>query len=599
MNRFARLATRLLAVPLGVVWVEPSAEAAGAVPECWPPGTSPDPGVLVCCRRVARDGRPSFLSHTGDGDGGASFAFAGVPLVGGAGEVLGVLAVTDPGLRAWSEEDVRDLSDIAAACSAQMQMRTRSEIVSQAREAAEDAAHAAAGEATRVHALLNRSELLLRASEDLADTSGLADVRRRVGDVVSGDLKPALIDLVLVRQGMLHHVLHPVGDAFASTGGTGGAGGTGEDGGTGGGGAEAFPLGSDWPVARAVRENRMIVVQAPPEGGEGGDTAAALPLATPAFGTLDHGTAACLPLRGTRGTLGALVLGWETPYGIGVDERAVLTTLAGYTAQAVERALHLDQRVTVARQLQRAMLTELPDVPGLELSALYRPAAQDDMVGGDWYDAYPLPVAPGTNAAGALALTVGDITGHDIRAAALMGQVRSMLRQADHDHPGDGPEQALGALERACRGLRLRASGTAVHAHLIPAGDGSWQLRWSNAGHPAPLLVGPDGTVEALTEHDVLLHHALEPGPRTCGSRSLAPGSTLLLYTDGLVERPGGDIEDDVDRLAHSLAAAPDVPLDALLGSLMDAVASRDARDDAVLFAVRVGAPDRSRASKS
>ncbi|MFB7173813.1 SpoIIE family protein phosphatase [Streptomyces sp. NPDC056254] len=592
MNRFARLATRLLAVPLGVVWLEPSAEAAGAVPECWPPGTSPDPGVLVCCRRVAQDGRPRFLPHADDG-GGTPFAFAGVPLVGGSGEVLGVLAVTDHGLREWSEDDVRDLSDLAAACSAQMRMRTRSEIVRQAREAAEYAAHAAAGEATRVHALLNRSELLLRASEDLADTSGLADVRQRVGDVVSGDLKPALIDLVLVRRGMLHHVLHPVDDAFASTGGAG------EDGGTGGGRAEAFPLGSDWPVARAVRENRMIVVQAPWEG-EGADTAPAFPLATPAFDTLGHGTAACLPLRGTRGTLGALVLGWDTPYGIGVDERAVLTTLAGYTAQAVERALHLDERVTVARQLQRAMLTELPDVPGLELSALYRPAAQDDMVGGDWYDAYPLPVAPGTNAGGALALTVGDITGHDMRAAALMGQVRSMLRQADHDHPGDGPEQALGALERACRRLRLPASGTAVHAHLAPAGDGSWQLRWSNAGHPAPLLVGADGTVEALTEHDVLLHHALEPGPRTCDSRSLAPGSTLLLYTDGLVERPGGDIEDDVDRLAHRLAtAAPDVPLDALLRSLMDAVASREARDDAVLFAVRVGAPDRARASKS
>ncbi|MEU4353099.1 SpoIIE family protein phosphatase [Streptomyces virginiae] len=579
MNRFARLATRLLAVPLGLVWLEPAAEAAGAVPECWPTGTGPDPAVLAYCRRVAGDGRPRFLSHAGDDDG-APFAFGGVPLVGGSGELLGVLAVADRAPRAWSEDDVRDLSDLAAACSAQMRMRTRSETVRQAREAAEDAAHAAAGEATRVHELLNRSELLLRASEDLADTSGLEDVRQRVGDLVSGDLKPARIDLVLVRQGILHHVLSPVDGDFATPGGAGVA------------GTGAFPLGSDWPVARAVRENRMIVVRTPPES-DGADTAPGRrPLATPAFDTLDHGTAACLPLRGTHGTLGALVLGWDAPHGIGVDERAVLTTLAGYTAQAVERALHLDERVTVARQLQRAMLTELPDVPGLELSALYRPAAQDDMVGGDWYDTYPLPVAPGTKAAGAVALTVGDITGHDTRAASLMGQVRSMLRQADHDHPGDGPEQALGALERACRRLHLPASGTALHAHLIPMGDGHWQLRWSNAGHPAPLLVTADGAVESLTKHDVLLHHALEPGPRTCDSRSLAPGTTLLLYTDGLVEEPGGDIEDNVDRLAHRLAAAPpDVPLDGLLRSLMDAVAPRDARDDAVLFAVRVCAP--------
>ncbi|MFD6230240.1 SpoIIE family protein phosphatase [Streptomyces sp. NPDC060232] len=585
MNRFARLATRLLAVPLGLVWLEPAAEAAGAVPECWPTGTSPDPAVLACCRRVAEDGRPRFLSYAGDGGAGAAFAFAGVPLVGGSGELLGVLAVTDRDHREWSEQDVRDLSDLAAACSAQMRLRTRSEIVRQAREAAQDAAHAAEGAATRAHELLNRSELLLRASEDLADTSGLEDVRQRVGDLVSGDLKPARIDLVLVRQGMLHHVLHPVDDAYTAPGGTGVAGVAGVA------GTEAFPVGSDWPVARAVRENRMIVVHAPPES-EGADTASGLPLATPAFDTLHHGTAACLPLRGTHDTLGALVLGWDAPYEIGVDERAVLTTLAGYTAQAVERALHLDERVTIARQLQRAMLTELPEVPGLELSALYRPAAQGDMVGGDWYDAYPLPVAPGTNAAGALALTVGDIAGHDMRAAALMGQVRSMLRQADHDHPGDGPEQALGALERACRRLHVPASGTAVHAHLTPTGGGRWQLRWSNAGHPAPLLVAADGAVESLTEHDVLLHHALEPGPRSCDSRSLAPGSILLLYTDGLVEQPGGDIEDDVDRLAHRLATAPpDVPLDALLRSLLDAVAPRDARDDAVLFAVRVCAP--------
>ncbi|WP_157879635.1 SpoIIE family protein phosphatase [Streptomyces yangpuensis] len=588
MNRFARLATRLLAAPLGLVWLRPAGETAGAVSECWPIGTSPDPAVLACCRRVAEEGRPRFLRHAED-EGGA-FAFAGVPLVGGSGESLGVLAVTDHDLRVWGEDDLQDLSDLAAACSAQMRMRKRSATVRQAREAAEDAAQAAEdaaqaaedaaqaaeGEAIRVHALLNRSELLLRAAEDLADTSGLDDVRQRVGDLVSGDLKPACIDLVLVRQGMLHPVVSPVNGGPPWSGVT-----------------EPFALASDWPVARAVRENRMIVVDGPTEEGGGGADAVAGPPATPAFASLDLVTATCLPLRGTHGILGALVLGWDAAYGIGVDERAVLTTLAGYTAQAVERALHLDERITVARRLQLAMLTDLPDVPGLELAALYRPAAQDDMVGGVWYDAYPLPKAPGaavgTPGTGALALTVGDITGHDVRAAALMGQVRSMLRQADQDHLGEGPERALGALERACRRLDLPASGTAVHAHLTPEADGHWHLRWTNAGHPAPLLVTADGTVESLDRHDVLLHHSLPPGPRTTDSRFLPPGSTLLLYTDGLVEERGEDIEDNVDRLARRLAAAPpDAPLDVLLRALLDAVGPQDAQDDAVLFAVRV-----------
>ncbi|MFE6839123.1 SpoIIE family protein phosphatase [Streptomyces sp. NPDC057705] len=568
MNRFARLATRLLAAPQGLVWLEAAGEAAGALPECWPTGTRPDPGVLEYCHRVAEDGHPRFLPRAGDDS--APFAFAGVPLAGSSGELLGVLAVVDQDLRSWSEDDVQDLSDLAAACSAQMRMRMRSEIGRQAREAAQDAVDAAEGEATRAQALLNRSELLLRASEDLADTRSLDDVSRRVGDLVGSELKPASVDLALVRQGRLHHTMGPVGDDSPH-----------------GGVPESLALGSDWPVARAVRENRMIVVDRSSEAVGGGGPSGAL--AGPAFGGPRFSTAACLPLCGTHGTLGALVLGWDTPYEIGMDERAVLTTLAGYTAQAVERALHLEERVTVARELQRALLTDLPDVPGLELSALYRPAARDDMVGGDWYDAYPLPEVPGAGPGEAFAVTVGDITGHDMRAAALMGQVRSMLRQADHDHPGRGPEQALSAFERACGRLDLPASGTAVHAHLSPAPDGRWNLRWSNAGHPAPLLLTGDGVVESLTQHDVLLHHALPPGPRSCGSRSLPPGSTLLLYTDGLVEERGADIDENVERLAHLLAAAPPgIRLHALLRYLLDAVGPREAEDDTVLFAVRV-----------
>ncbi|MFE4257268.1 SpoIIE family protein phosphatase [Streptomyces sp. NPDC056883] len=564
LNRFARLATRILVAPLGLVWLEPAGAAAGARPECWPPEENPAPEVLECCRRVTESGGPQFL--VGAGTGAAAFAFAGVPLVGGSGEVLGVLAVVDPSPRVWSEDDVQDLSDLAAACSAQMRLRNRAEHGRQARETAEDAVQAAEGEAHRAQALLNRSELLLRASEDLADTKGLADVRQRVGDLVSGDLKPACIDLVLLGQGRLHHVHSPVGGAWPDV-------------------PESFDLASPWPAAKAVREKRMVVVDAPPEA----DATSGAPLASPAFVTQDLATAVCLPLRGARGVLGVLVLGWDAPYAIGVDERAVLTTLAGYTAQAVERALHLDERVTAARQLQRAMLTELPAASGLELAALYRPAARDDMVGGDWYDAYPLPGVPNGGVTGGLALTVGDITGHDMRAAALMGQVRSMLRQADHDHPGKGPEQALTALEQACRRLDLPASGTAVHAHIRPAADGYWHLKWSNAGHPAPLLVAADGVVESLTQHDVLLHHALPPSPRTCSSRSLGPGSTLLLYTDGLVEERGEDIEASIGLLAHLLATAPPgIPLPALLQSLLDTVGPREAEDDTVLFAVRI-----------
>ncbi|MCX4546952.1 PP2C family protein-serine/threonine phosphatase [Streptomyces sp. NBC_01565] len=137
--------------------------------------------------------------------------------------------------------------------------------------------------------------------------------------------------------------------------------------------------------------------------------------------------------------------------------------------------------------------------------------------------------------------------------------------------------------------MDLPASGPAVHAHIRPAADGHWHLKWSNAGHPAPLLVTADGAVESLVQHDTLLHHALPPRPRTCASRSLAPGSTLLLYTDGLVEERGEDIDENIDRFAHLLATAPPgIRLHALLRSLLETVGPREAQDDTVLFAVRI-----------
>ncbi len=91
----------------------------------------------------------------------------------------------------------------------------------------------------------------------------------------------------------------------------------------------------------------------------------------------------CVPLPGVSGTVGVLVLGWDQPHAIDVQERAVLMAVAGYTARAVERAQLFEQRVTVAHQLQQAMLTDLPRAPGLEVAALYRPAVMAELVGGD------------------------------------------------------------------------------------------------------------------------------------------------------------------------------------------------------------------------
>jgi serine phosphatase RsbU (regulator of sigma subunit) len=403
-------------------------------------------------------------------------------------------------------------------------------------------------------------------------------VRQRVTNLVTGNLRPSYVGLALLDGQQLRWV--PDSDLTHAADLSG----------------QVFALEDAGPAARAARQGRMVIVT-----GRAARRAGQERQGGPGPSAAGLETAVCVPLPGITRMLGTLVLGWDTPHQVDVSERAVLTAIAGYTAQAIERALYLDQRVTVATQLQQAMLTDLPAVSGPELGALYRPAAAGELVGGDWYDAYPLgPAARGPQPPGgtgpepvlALALTVGDVTGHDMYAAAIMGQVRSMLRQADFDHLDRGPAAAVTAVENACAALGLDATGTLVHAHLSPAGDGAWHLSWTNAGHPPPLLLErPGGLAERLAGHDPLLWPGLIGGPRTSQHRVLPAGATLLLYTDGLVERRGGDIDAAIDRTAAALAAAPaSRPLPALLEQLAAEIAGPEPADDIVLLAARIPA---------
>ncbi|WP_328583894.1 GAF domain-containing SpoIIE family protein phosphatase [Streptomyces sp. NBC_00370] len=572
MERFARLVARMVGVPVALVsLVEEDRQVfPGMVglPEPWATRRQ-TPLSHSLCRHVlssqgsfvvedAREERSTCASTAIPQLG--VVAYAGVPLTDDDGNVLGALCAVDTVPRAWTSREVQDLRDLAAACSAELRLRIASAQGAVLRRRADELA-AVAGRA------LTSAELLLRAAEDLTDTAGLEEVRLRVGDLVSGDLKPSYVSLLLAENhGGLHRLLDRSAAPSMEV-------------------LHEYVLAdADFPTARALRERRMVTVpdRAHLQAVHG-------PAAVGVFDSLGLGSAVCLPLLGARGPLGVLVLGWSTPHEIDMTEASVLTTVAGYTAQAVERALFLDERIDVAHQLQQAMLTTLPDVPGLELAALYRPASSTDMVGGDWYDAFSLP-RPGNDASlvDDLAVTVGDITGHDVQAATLMGQTRSMLRQAAATTRDQGPAAAMSALEDACRTLPVEVSGTLVHGHLRRVGD-AWALTWVNAGHPPPLVLLANGTVCRLDEHGILLHHRLGPFPRHDLQTVLEPGSTLLLYTDGLIERPGQDFNTAVDRAAHLLAAADsDIPLPALLEHLADEVCPGEPGDDVVLLAVRV-----------
>jgi serine phosphatase RsbU (regulator of sigma subunit) len=262
-------------------------------------------------------------------------------------------------------------------------------------------------------------------------------------------------------------------------------------------------------------------------------------------------------------------------------------TLERIRARATEHERHAAVQ-GLAEALQRSLLTEPPDADDLEVAVRYLPAAVEAQVGGDWYDAFRL-------GDGRTALVIGDVTGHDRHAAAAMAQVRNVLRGVAHSRPGS-PAQVLCALDRALRDLAVDTLTTAVLATVEPVpGDVGRLLRWSNAGHPPPLLVAPDGAVRLLaTEPDLLL--GFDPGvSRTDHATALEPGTTVLLYTDGLVERRGASLDEGTVRLVETVGRWATAPLeelcDQLLGELAVAV-----DDDVALLAVRAHPASRSRA---
>ncbi|MBB4913622.1 GAF domain-containing SpoIIE family protein phosphatase [Streptosporangium saharense] len=566
MERFAGLVARTLRAPVALVsLVEHDRQVfPGAVGLTGPWAEHrQSPVTHSLCRHVVADGKPLVLADARLDDRVSAtpavaelgvVAYAGMPLTDGDGHVLGSLCAIDTTPRRWSRAELTDLADLAAACSSELRLRLAS-------RAAEDAR--AAAEAARATAQANAA-LLLRASQEMADAASVQDVRQRLRHLVTGTLTPHYVGLSLLRDGRLIRVPDPdapyeIEEAYGH-----------------------YDIEAPYPSARALRDRRMIAI--PDREVLAAEYSAE---AVAAFDSLGLASAVCLPLVASRGPVGVLMVGWDRHHQPDLVEQATLNALASYTAHTMARALFLGERITVARQLQSAMLTDLPATPGLDSAALYRPAATDDMVGGDWYDSFPLPAVPDRPGESSLAITVGDITGHDIRAAALMGQVRSMLRQAVLDHPALGPAAALTALEHACLSLRLPATGSILHARLAH-GDSGWALTWSNAGHPPPLLLLPDRRTLRLDQHDVLFYPGLGHPPRTDHRMDLAPGSTLLLYTDGLVDRPGRDVERAIGTTRELLATHGDRPLSELLETLADELAGPKADDDIALLAVRV-----------
>ncbi len=276
-------------------------------------------------------------------------------------------------------------------------------------------------------------------------------------------------------------------------------------------------------------------------------------------------------------------------------DQTLVEDIGARAALALDNArLYASQR-HVAEALQRSLLTEPPEVDHVRIATRYAPAAETARIGGDWYDAF---VQQSRGPAGHdLVVVVGDVVGHDVEAAAAMGQLRGLLRGIAV-HSGYAPAAILSGVDEVMEKLRLETTATAVVArlewHPRPGAHAGEEvvLRWAHAGHPPGLLLSPDGHVSRLADvagNDLLL--GLDPStPRAEGVRFLAPGSTLLFYTDGLVERRDRDVDDGVDTLAELLRdlgpGAQD--LDELCDQLLAGMIEDTPEDDVALLVVRL-----------
>ncbi|MEE4540504.1 SpoIIE family protein phosphatase [Streptomyces sp. V4-01] len=291
---------------------------------------------------------------------------------------------------------------------------------------------------------------------------------------------------------------------------------------------------------------------------------------------------AFLPLIVSGHPTGCCVLSYALPRPFAADERAVLTSLAGLVAQALDRARLYDAQKNLAQGLQQVLLPHgLPAIEGLSVSARYLPASHGMDVGGDFYDV--LYRGPSTCTA-----VIGDVQGHNVAAAALMGQVRTAVHA--HSSAAATPGEVLDRTNRLLADIRaeLLVSCLCVRFDLPHR-----RVAVAGAGHPPPLLRRPGGRTEVLPVDPGPLLGVTTDADYPVTSAAFSPGALLALYTDGLVEEPGRDFSDSLDMLARCLAEAAEEDLDDL-DDLIDTLVRRSRpggrhRDDIAVMLLRAG----------
>lgn len=307
---------------------------------------------------------------------------------------------------------------------------------------------------------------------------------------------------------------------------------------------------------------------------------------------LSIGSSVELPLVARGRILGTITLlsnhGREP---LSANELAAAREVASRAAIALDNAQTFARQRHVAEELQHSMLTRPPEPDHLQIVVRYLPAAPTVQIGGDWYDAF-------LDRDGNTVLVIGDVMGHDIAAAAAMGQIRSLVRGIAFDRH-ESPSQILTRVDEAMAGLAVGALATALLARIEQSDEdaerGVRRITWCSAGHPGPMLITADGAVDDLvTPPGMLL--GVDPTAVRQDSQAVLPvGSTVALFTDGLFERRTMSLDDGLDLVRASLRELYDQPLDALCDGLLAQMLPSAPDDDVALIAVRLFDEDRAR----
>ncbi|MFF4347265.1 SpoIIE family protein phosphatase [Streptomyces sp. NPDC001530] len=334
-----------------------------------------------------------------------------------------------------------------------------------------------------------------------------------------------------------------------------------------------MPLATDYPAAEVVRTGRAVYLSSPEDYKD------RYPVSWPLAQHFGRQSWAFLPLTVAGRTMGAWMAAFTYPVSFTPDERSVLTTVARMLAQALSRAGAAETERELTDGLQRSMMPTLgPEIPGMNVAARYVPTGGGLQVGGDWYDMIPLPT-------GRFALVIGDVQGHDVRAAGLMGQLRIALRA--YASEGHRPDAVLSRASRFLYGVTdsvtYGSSGgagdgdgdpgdlrfaTCLYVEVDPA---TGTLDIARAGHPDPAIRMADGTV-LMRPTAGGLPLGVDPDADYPTTRLvLEPGETMLICTDGLIETGGHDLDTGWRRIRRTLESH-DGDMESLADALVQAV---------------------------